>query len=204
MKFITKEQRYDYIVNNKNKLTIKQMKELTKDKEELKELIKTFKGHVDYIRSTINFNDSYLTQQLAFKEIDNTNDIIKELEKGVDKMFNVEKITDTRYRYTCKNKNKSGESLMVEFSLINCEGEELPKLWKKHKYTDKLYKSYISVSVYVTDANGIEKEKYNPTIKLSEDKKRYLINFDWLLEISKENEQKLLNKIYNNFMEGND
>ena len=82
--FITKEERYDYIVNNKNKLTIKQMKELTKDKEDLKNLIKTFKGHVDYIRSTINFNDSYLTQQLAFKEIDNTNNIIKELEKGVE------------------------------------------------------------------------------------------------------------------------
>lgn len=84
MKFITKEERYDYIVNNKNKLTINQMKELTKNKEELKELIKTFKGHVDYIRSTININDSYLTQQLAFKEIDNTNNIIRELEKGDD------------------------------------------------------------------------------------------------------------------------
>ena len=81
MKFITKEERYDYIVNNKDKLTIKQMKELTKNKQEL---IKTFKGHVDYIRSTINFNDSYLTQQLAFKEINNTNNIIKELEKGVE------------------------------------------------------------------------------------------------------------------------
>lgn len=80
--FITKEERYDYIVNNKDKLTINEMKELTKNKEELKELIKTFKGHVDYIRSTININDSYLTQQLAFKEIENTNDIIKELEKG--------------------------------------------------------------------------------------------------------------------------
>ena len=79
MKFITKEERYDYIVNNKDKLTIKQMKELTKNKQEL---IKTFKGHVDYIRSTININDSYLTQQIAFKEIDNTNNIIKELEKG--------------------------------------------------------------------------------------------------------------------------
>lgn len=117
-------------------------------------------------------------------------------------MFNVEKITDTRYRYTYKNKNKSGESLMVEFSLINCDGEELPKLWKKHKYTDKLYKSYISVSSYVTDADGIEKEKYNPTIKLSDDKKRYVINFDWLLEISEENKQKLLNEIYNNFIKG--
>lgn len=84
MKFITKEERYDYIVNNKDKLTIKQMKELTKNKQDLKNLIKTFKGHVDYIRSTININDSYLTQQLAFKEIDNTNNIIKELEKGVE------------------------------------------------------------------------------------------------------------------------
>lgn len=82
--FITKEERYDYIVNNKNKLTIKQMKELTKNKQDLKNLIETFKGHVDYIRSTININDSYLTQQLAFKEINNTNNIIKELEKGVE------------------------------------------------------------------------------------------------------------------------
>lgn len=84
MKFITKEHRYDYIVNNKNKLTIKQMKELTKNKQDLKNLIKTFQGHIDYIRSTININDSYLTQQLAFKEIENTNKIIKELEKGVE------------------------------------------------------------------------------------------------------------------------
>lgn len=83
MKFITKEERYDYIVNNKDKLTIKQMKELTKNKEDLLDLIKTFQGHIEYIRSTINFNDSYLTQQLAFKEIENTNKIIKELEKGI-------------------------------------------------------------------------------------------------------------------------
>lgn len=84
MKFITREERYDYIVNNKNKLTIDQMKELTKNKDDLKNLIKTFQGHIDYIRSTININDSYLTQQLAFKEIDNTNKIITKLEKGVE------------------------------------------------------------------------------------------------------------------------
>ena len=101
--------------------------------------------------------------------------------------------------YKFKEKNKLGETLTVE--ITETFADSLPKLWKKHGFTNKLYSSYLNVNCYVTDKDGICWGRYNPTEKLSDDGKRKIINFDYLLEVSEENKMYLLDLIYKMFME---
>lgn len=110
-----------------------------------------------------------------------------------------------KYRtlYEIKDRNKNNERLIVEITKVytNTDNDAcLPKLWIKHGYTKHLYTSYLCADCYCYDLDGICKEKYNPTIKDSDDKKRRVINFDYLLDVTEENEEKLLQLIYNNFM----
>lgn len=112
-------------------------------------------------------------------------------------------MAETRTIYDFEEKNKKGEKISVEIMEMyedNKYKDSLPNIWKKHGYTDKLYNSFVSVHCYVTDKDGNCWERYNPTIKLSDDKKRYIINFDWLLEVSDENIDILLKEIYKRFM----
>ena len=107
--------------------------------------------------------------------------------------------------YEFKEKNKNEESLTVEISIIEYDTnnvDSLPRLWKKHGFTDVLYNSVTWVSCYCTDKDGQCHDKYNPIQKLSEDKKRKVINFDNLLLGSEQNKLVLLEKIYKLFMEG--
>ena len=106
--------------------------------------------------------------------------------------------------YKFKEKNKLGENLTVEISETypnNTSTNSLPNLWKQHGFTNKLYDNYLNVDCYVTDKNGTCWGKYNPTEKLADDKKRNVINFDYMLEVSEENKNFLLDKIYKLFME---
>lgn len=116
----------------------------------------------------------------------------------------IEKIGKHRTFYKFKEKNKLGETLTVEISETfvdnNLKSDTLPKLWKKHGFTNTLYDSYLNVDCYVIDKEGTCWEKYNPTRKLSEDKKRKIINFNYLLEVSEENKQYLLDLIYKMFI----
>ncbi|MCI8621351.1 MAG: hypothetical protein HFJ50_06485 [Clostridia bacterium] len=127
---------------------------------------------------------------------------IKELE---NKMI-IEKMGEHRTFYKFTEKNKLGETLTVEISETypdNTSKHSLPNLWKEHGFTNKLYDSYLNVQCYVTDKEGTCWGKYNPTEKLSENRKRKVINFDYLLEVSKENKQYLLDLIYKMFMKAN-
>ena len=102
-----------------------------------------------------------------------------------------------------KKKIKKGEKLIVEVTKIiydNTCKDSLPNLWIKNGYTKHLYNTAIHIETFCCLENGDCVSKYNPTHKLSDGKKRYIINFDNLLEITKENETKLINKIYNLFM----
>lgn len=113
-------------------------------------------------------------------------------------------IAETRTIYDFEEENKKGEKLSVEIMKMyddNKYKDSLPNIWKKHGYTNKLYNSRLCVTCFVTDKDGNCWERYNPTIKLSDDKKRYIINFDWLFEVSDENIDILLNEIYKRFME---
>ena len=68
---------------------------------------------------------------------------------------------------------------------------------KKHGFTDRVLKTYWSVSTYVTDAKGQCWGIYNPTIKPNGNK----INFDYMFEATEENKQILINETYKRFME---
>lgn len=107
--------------------------------------------------------------------------------------------------YDLEETNKKGEKISVEIMEIfpdNTRENSLPNLWVKHGHTNKLYNSYLGINCYVTDKDGNCYERYNPTIKLSDDKKRNVINFDYLMEVSEENKEKLLKEIYKRFMRG--
>ena len=121
------------------------------------------------------------------------------------KNFIKKEMATHRAFYELEETNKKGEKISVEITEIfvdNTNTNNLPNLWLKHGYTNKLYNSYLCVNCYVTDKDGNCWERYNPTIKLSDDKKRNVINFDYLMEVSEENKEKLLKEIYKRFMRG--
>lgn len=119
--------------------------------------------------------------------------------------YELKRMAEHRFFYEFKEKNKKGESLVVELTEVyynNTCSSSLPNLWKEHGFTNKLYNNAIFINCYCYLPNGTCKEKYNPTIKLSEDKERNVINFDYLLEVNEENKNKLLKKIYKEFIKG--
>ena len=119
--------------------------------------------------------------------------------------FIKKEMANHRAFYELNETNKNGEKINVEIMEIfpdNTSKNSLPNLWLKHGYTNKLYNSYLCIDCYVTDKDGNCWERYNPTIKLSDDEKRHVINFDWLLEVNEENKEKILNEIYKKFLGG--
>lgn len=127
------------------------------------------------------------------------------MEKESFMNFKVRKMCDTRYFLEYKDKNKNDEKLTVEVSFINfdnLEGNSLPALWKRYGYTKELVTNYIAISTYVTDKEGNCWAWYNPCHKLADDKKRMLINFDYMYAISEDNLKKLLKEIEKRFLGG--
>lgn len=91
-------------------------------------------------------------------------------------------------------KNAKQETMVIE--IVHCENpggrNSLPYLWYKHGYTDKVMETYIGCNTYVHDSENSCYGIYNPTEKLSDDGKRNVINFDWLLEDTEENRKKII------------
>ena len=105
--------------------------------------------------------------------------------------------TSTYCHFT--EQNKRGERLSVEITECrpdNRSKSSLPNLWQKHGYTKKRLESYFSMMTYATDAEGVCRGRYNPQIKLGENK----INFDWMLEVTEQNRERLLRECYNRFI----
>lgn len=92
--------------------------------------------------------------------------------------------------------NERGEKLLIELSECTNPGGKnaLPVLWKKHGFINRVLDTYICINTYVTDTEGNCYGRYNPQTKLSEDRKRHVINFDWMFENTEENKQKLIDK----------
>lgn len=127
------------------------------------------------------------------------------MEKLNIKNVEIKQMAQHRTIYEFKEKNSKNEKLIVEITECYYDVENtnsLSNLWKKHGYTNKLYDNALHVDCFCYDTNGYCWERYNPTTKLSKDKKRKEINFKWLLEVSDKNKEKLLNEIYKRFMEG--
>ena len=96
--------------------------------------------------------------------------------------------------------NKKEERLVLE---VNCCYNEkspncLPVLWYKNGWTDRLILNYWSVRPYVYEKNGDCYGRYD-FVKPSEDGKRRVIDFDWLLEATTENLEKLVVEMLRRF-----
>lgn len=111
----------------------------------------------------------------------------KNLEKIMKNHGEVEQMAPARWFVNFGN-NKLNENILVEVSICENDGSKyaLPKLWKKNGWMDHELKTWIHLMVYVTDPSGLCHGKYNPTEKGGK------INFDWMLEVTPENLEKLL------------
>ena len=91
-------------------------------------------------------------------------------------------------------KNAKQETMTIE--IVHCENsggkKAFPYLWYKEGWTDKVMVTYISCHTYVDDSEGNCFGIYNPTVKLSDDGKRNVINFDWMFEDTEENRKKII------------
>lgn len=120
--------------------------------------------------------------------------------------FMIERLAGKTTRYTFEEPNKRGEHLIVDVTEArpdNTDKRSLPNLWQKHGCTKKRLESYFSVATYATDAEGVCLGRYNPQVKVEavNGKPRAVINFDWMLEVSAGNLERLMREIYRRFVE---
>jgi hypothetical protein len=96
--------------------------------------------------------------------------------------------------------NRGGERLALSVSCCyNTKSPHcLPVLWYKAGYTDRVILDYFCVDTAVYDKDGFCYRKYDFS-KLSEDGKRRVVDFDWVLELSKENLEKLIREVLRRF-----
>lgn len=116
---------------------------------------------------------------------------------------NVEDLTHGGYahRYRGTFTNKRGERVLMEISGWDHDRaikRDTMNLWLKAGYMKEFIACSLSCRTYVTfDNNGYEecREWYNPTIKLAENKKRMVMDFEWVLPFSAENIKKLIAEV---------
>ena len=114
--------------------------------------------------------------------------------------FILKQRTSTSYEVRFKEKNNLNEYLILQINEVyppKCKNS-LPNLWKKHGFTDKILDSYYILDVCAFDENGYEYHKYNPQIAKSDGNRS--INFDYMLEVSEANMYKLIDSVYNLFI----
>lgn len=89
-------------------------------------------------------------------------------------------------------KNAKQETMTIE--IVHCKNpggnNSLPYLWYKAGWIDKVLESYIGCHTYVHDSENGCYGGYNVTEKY--DGKRNVINFDWMLEDTEENRNKII------------
>lgn len=95
--------------------------------------------------------------------------------------------------YTFEDKNAKGEKIAVE--LVSCTRDpgarSLPKLWKAAGLIDRVLDTWVGVNVYVTSEDGTCRGAYNP----QESGIGHKINFDWMLEDTPENRDRIITEI---------
>lgn len=119
----------------------------------------------------------------------------------MENKYTIEQMAEGRWFYKFTEVNEKGEKLIIELTKCkdNISKNSLPKLWKKNGYINRVLETYWSIQTYVKDTEGNSFDMYNPQTKLSEDKKRAVINFDWMFEATDENKLKLIDKVYQLF-----
>lgn len=98
-----------------------------------------------------------------------------------------------RIRYSFEEKNAKGEQILVE--LISCTRDpgsrSLPIFWKKQGRIDRVLDTWVGVNVYVTSEDGTCRGAYNH----QESGIGHKINFDWMLEDTPENRDRIIAEI---------
>lgn len=112
--------------------------------------------------------------------------------------YEVKKMGNGREYLTFQEKNQKGETIMIELvksASPKEKNQSMAYLWKKSGYTDRILETWWSVRTYVTTENGECLGKYNPQEVFSREKKRLILNFDWMFEATEENKNKLIAEI---------
>ena len=116
--------------------------------------------------------------------------------------------SDIRRMYEFNGRTPRGERVLCEISETHPYGKDgwgkhgLPTVWAKAGYTKEVLPNYLNVNVYVYDPDGSCWGKYNPQTCETWHGKRWVIDFDWMLTVSKENEQRLLAEVVRRANEG--
>lgn len=83
---------------------------------------------------------------------------------------------------------------MMKYEIVHCKNpggnNSLPYLWYKAGRTNRILESYIGCHTYIYDSENGCYGGYNVTEKY--DGNRNVINFDWLLEDTEENRNKII------------
>lgn len=115
------------------------------------------------------------------------------------KNYTAERRSNFTELVTFEGLNAKGEKIQLEITKCKNPGgaHSLPYLWKKAGYIDRVLETYWSINTYATEdgGNGTCWGRYNPQTKLSEDKKRQVINFVWMFEATEENRLKLIAEV---------
>lgn len=108
------------------------------------------------------------------------------------KIYQCEHTVPPVWWFTFADRNALGEEIVVEFRKNeNTHGKHsLPAMWKRKGFIDKEPETWWGVQTHVTDRQGRCSGKYNPTTKDGK------LNFEWLLEATEENRQKIIDEIY--------
>lgn len=104
---------------------------------------------------------------------------------------NIEKIAENRTRYHI------GDRFILDVTKVTHDlkdKHDFMNIWKRMGYIKKPLPSHIVIDTYYTDSNGNCWGYYNITTKRSDDGKRKLINFDYLMEHTPENVEYLVNE----------
>lgn len=114
----------------------------------------------------------------------------------MDKNYTVKRYPAERDFYTFTERNSKGELIEFEISKIipdnKCKNS-IPNLWYKYGMTKSVLPSYWSLHTYISKTiDGCETCKmiYNPTVT------GHKLNFEWVLEATEENKQKLIDEVY--------
>lgn len=91
-------------------------------------------------------------------------------------------------------KNAKGETLEIQICHMknSASPSSIMNTWYREGYIDTILDTYLICHTYVLDSEGNGFMRYDITSKLSEDGKRHVINFEWLLEDTPENMIKII------------
>ena len=98
-------------------------------------------------------------------------------------------------------RNGKGEALTVSISPSYPMGlNDMPGMWYRKGYIDRVLSSYWSVGVEA-HCQEYSAMKYNPTEKPDPERRRMVIDFDWMLEATAENFRRIMEEILRRFRE---